>query len=54
MLHAFAHPSLLMCAALAQAFDLALDIPPWVRSEMERLKEVVAELNQRFPKGGPQ
>jgi hypothetical protein len=47
MLHSAAHTSVMMCAALAEAFEVAFEIPPWISSELIRMKDVVAEMNER-------
>ena len=51
LLHAVAHQTIFMCMYLATAFHAGLELPPWVHSEMERLKGVTAELNERYKPG---
>lgn len=48
LLHAVAHQTIFMCAYMATAFHAGLELSPWVRSELARLKDVMAELNDRY------
>lgn len=48
LLHAVAYESVFMCGYLATGFHLGLQLPPWIHSELERLKDVTAELNERY------
>jgi hypothetical protein len=48
LLHAVAHQTTFMCMFLATTFHLGLILPPWVHSELARLKDVTAELNEQY------
>jgi hypothetical protein len=37
-----------MCINLGVAFHLRVELPPWVYSELARLKDLTAELNDRY------
>jgi hypothetical protein len=39
MFYALAHEAVGMCAVLAESFGVAFEIPPWISSELIRLKE---------------
>ena len=48
LLHAIAYECAFMCINLGVAFHLRVELPPWVHSELARLKDVTAELNDRY------
>lgn len=39
LLHALAYECALICAGLAQAFEVAFEIPPWISGELQRLRD---------------
>ena len=48
LLHAIAYECAFMCINLGVAFHLRVELPPWVHSQLARLKDVTAELNDRY------
>lgn len=48
LLHAIAYECAFMCINLGVAFHLRVELPPWVYSELARLKDLTAELNDRY------